>query len=39
MGEMADYLTEQGEDELSMHLAGVCDGPCQYCESEELEMG
>ena len=34
MGEMADYLTEQGMDQLAMHDAGMCDGPCQECEAE-----
>ena len=36
MGDMADYLTEQGEDGWLRHLAGQC-GPdlCQYCEEEQ----
>ena len=34
MGDMADYLTEQGMDQLAMHDAGMCDGPCQECETE-----
>lgn len=35
MGDAADYLTEQGMDSLAMHDAGMCDGPCQYCDAEE----
>lgn len=35
MGDMADYLIEQGQDAYDAHLRGECDGPCQYCEQEE----
>ena len=35
MGDMADFLIEQGIDELARHQAGMCEGPCPYCEEEE----
>jgi len=37
MGDMADYLIEQGEDAYFAHLAGDCDQqcPCQYCAEDE----
>ena len=37
MGDMADYLTEQGEDMWFAHLNGECDREeeCQYCLEEE----
>lgn len=31
MGDMADALTEQGQDELWAHNAGQCDYGCPYC--------
>lgn len=34
MGEMADWLIEQGEDAHAAHCAGQCDGPCADCEHE-----
>lgn len=38
MGDMADYLIEQGMDALAQHEAGGCDGPCQECDAEEKEQ-
>ena len=35
MGDVAEYLTEQGEAAWIAHLNGDCDGPCQECEAEE----
>ena len=39
MGDMADWLIEQGEDEWFAHLANDCGqyGPCQYCEEPKLK--
>jgi hypothetical protein len=36
MGDIADHLTEQGEDQWHRHLHGQCgEDPCQYCEEDE----
>ena len=36
MGDIADYVIEQGMDHWHAHLAGDCGpDPCQYCEKEE----
>jgi hypothetical protein len=33
MGDIADYYTEQGEDEWILHCTGQCgQDPCPYCE-------
>ena len=32
MGDMADYLIEQGQDAWDAHLLGTCWGGCQYCK-------
>ena len=37
MGDMADHLTEQGQQAYWEHLDGRCDGPCPYCEKEANE--
>lgn len=34
MGDMADYVTEQGFDNKSLHDAGMCDSFCEYCMEE-----
>ena len=34
MGDIADYLIEQGEDMWIAHLAGNCFEDCIYCEDE-----
>jgi hypothetical protein len=34
MGDIADYLIEQGLDALAMHEAGLCEDFCQDCEEE-----
>ena len=36
MGDMADWLTEQGEDAHNAHLTGQCDGWCQYCREQDI---
>ena len=37
MGDIADYLTEQGETAWFLHISGQCgEDPCPYCEDEEL---
>lgn len=37
MGDMADYIIDQGLDEWLRHLAGLCGEycDCQYCREEE----
>lgn len=36
MGDMADVLTDEGEDLYFRHLAGDCGpDPCPYCEPED----
>ncbi len=36
MGDIADYIIEQGLDDLAQHHAGRCGeiGPCQHCKEE-----
>lgn len=34
MGEMADYIIEQGEMARDLHDVGLCDGYCQLCYEE-----
>ncbi len=34
MGEIADYITEQGEDMWLAHHEGRCLEDCIYCEEE-----
>jgi hypothetical protein len=31
MGEMADWINEQGADEYDAHLRGDCEYGCPYC--------
>lgn len=33
MGDMADWFTENGEDELIAHQMGNCDFGCRYCDA------
>lgn len=37
MGEMADWIIENGEMELIAHQQGDCDGWCPYCDEEETK--
>lgn len=37
MGDMADYLIEQGQQQEWEHAAGQCEGPCNLCEEEERQ--
>lgn len=37
MGDIADYIIEQGLDEISNHQRGECDGYCQECYDEMTE--
>jgi hypothetical protein len=34
MGDMADWLNEQGMDALDEHNRGDCDGWCPYCHQK-----
>jgi len=36
MGDIADYLIEQGEDQYFAHLRGECEDICPYCEATEV---
>lgn len=31
MGDIADWIDEQGEDELIAHQSGYCLEDCRYC--------
>lgn len=37
MGDIAEYLIEQGEDAWIAHQLGQCDDLCQYCHEEDEE--
>jgi len=39
MGDIADYINEQGEDMWLAHINGNCFEDCIYCETEELKEG
>lgn len=34
MGDIADDMFDQGEDDWLRHLTGICDQPCPYCDYE-----
>ena len=35
MGEMADYIIENGQQEYWYHINDDCEGWCPYCEEED----
>ena len=35
MGDMADWVTDNGLEAMWEHDSGQCDGPCQLCLEEE----
>ncbi len=38
MGDMADWVTDEGFSSLAAHKRGECDGPCPYCEEDEMSL-
>lgn len=38
MGDASDFCIESGLDAYFEHLAGFCDGPCQYCEERPRKV-
>jgi len=37
VGEIADWLRDQGMDALALHHRGECEFGCEYCGEEEDE--
>jgi len=38
MGDMADWINEQGQHAFDAHNLGDCDGDCPYCEEEQDKL-